>query len=155
LIGLKINPSKMDLNDSGGSNLTQKLHSAASSKRRRGLEHVDVEVGANLREYRIRAGLSQEALGVKIGVTFQQVQKYEKGTNAIATARLPAICEALNISPNDLYGSLYKKGKPREPAPQMSSFAVKLALTIDGLSRAKRVAIAGFFAALTGEEISE
>jgi transcriptional regulator with XRE-family HTH domain len=99
--------------------------------------------------------LSQEALGAKIGVTFQQVQKYEKGTNAIATARLPAICQALNISPNDLYESLFKSGKAREPAPQLSSFAVKLALTIDRLSRAKRRAIAGFFAALTGEEISE
>jgi transcriptional regulator with XRE-family HTH domain len=63
-----------------------------------------MEVGANLRQYRIRAGLSQESLGAKVGVTFQQVQKYEKGTNAIATARLPAICQALNISPNDLYG---------------------------------------------------
>jgi transcriptional regulator with XRE-family HTH domain len=135
--------------------LAKKLRPAASSKRRRGLEHVDAEVGANLREYRIRAGLSQEALGTKIGVTFQQVQKYEMGTNAIATARLPAICEALHISPNDLYGSLFKSGKAREPAPQLSGFAVKLALTIDRLSGGKRRAIAGFFAALTGEEISE
>ena len=145
----------MDLNDSGAFTLAKKLHPAARGKGRRGLGHIDVEVGANLREYRIRAGLSQEALGAKIGVTFQQVQKYEKGMNAIATARLPAICEALNISPNDLYGSLFKSGKAREPAPQLSSFAVKLALTIDGLPRGKRVAIAGFFAALTGEEISE
>jgi transcriptional regulator with XRE-family HTH domain len=100
--------------------LAKKQYSAASSKRRRGLEHVDLEVGANLRQYRIRAGLSQEALGAKIGVTFQQVQKYEKGTNAIATARLPAICQVLSISPNDLYGSLFKSGKAREPAPQLS-----------------------------------
>jgi transcriptional regulator with XRE-family HTH domain len=128
---------------------------AARGKGSRGLGHIDVEVGANLREYRIRAGLSQTDLGAKVGVTFQQVQKYEKGSNAIATARLPAICEALHISPNDLFGSLYKKGKPREPAPQMSSLAVKLALTIDGLSRGKRVAIAGLIQALTGEEISE
>ena len=135
-----------------GSNLAQR---AARGKGSRGLGHIDVEVGANLREYRIRAGLSQTDLGTKIGVTFQQIQKYEKGLNAIATARLPAICEVLNISPNDLYGSLYKKGKPREPAPQMSSFAVKLALAIDGLSRGKRVAIAGLIQTLTGEEISE
>ena len=145
----------MDRNGSEGFNLANRRQQPGRGKSRRGLEHVDVEVGANLREYRIRARLSQEALGAKIGVTFQQVQKYEKGTNAIATARLPAICRTLNISPNDLYGSLFESGKAREPAPQLSSFAVKLALTIDGLSRAKRVAIAGFFAALTGEEISE
>jgi transcriptional regulator with XRE-family HTH domain len=135
--------------------LAQRQQPAARGKGGRGLGHIDEEVGANLREYRIRAGLSQTDLGTKIGVTFQQIQKYEKGSNAIATARLPGICEVLNISPNDLYGSLYKKGKPREPAPQMSSFAVKLALTIDGLSRGKRVAIAGLIQTLTGEEISE
>jgi transcriptional regulator with XRE-family HTH domain len=135
--------------------LAQMQQPAARGKGGRGLGHIDEEVGANFREYRLRAGLSQTDLGTKIGVTFQQIQKYEKGSNAIATARLPGICEVLNISPNDLYGSLYKEGKPRLPAPQMSSFAVKLALTIDGLSRRKRVAIAGFIGALTGDEISE
>ena len=138
-----------------GFNLAKRQQTTGRGKGARGLGHVDMEVGANLRQYRIRAGLSQEALGAKVGVTFQQVQRYEKGTNAIATARLPAICQTLNISPNDLYGSLFKSGKARESAPQLSSFAVRLALTIDRLSRAKRRAIAGFFAALTGEEISE
>ena len=138
-----------------GFNLANRQPTAARGKGGRGLGHIDAEVGANLRQYRIRAGLSQEALGAKIGVTFQQVQKYEKGTNAIATARLPAICQALNISPDDLYGSLFKSGKAREPAPQLSAFAVKLALTVDRLSRGNRRAIAGFFAALTGEEIFE
>jgi transcriptional regulator with XRE-family HTH domain len=93
---------------------------------RRGLGHVDAEVGAKLREYRIRAGLSQTELGAKVGVTFQQIQKYESGTNAIATARLPSVCEALNISPNDLYGTLYTTGKKREAVPQLSTFATKL-----------------------------
>jgi transcriptional regulator with XRE-family HTH domain len=135
--------------------LAQRQRPAARGKGSRGLGHIDEEVGANLRECRIRAGLSQTDLGAKVGVTFQQVQKYERGSNAIATARLPAICEALHIAPNDLFGSLYTKGKSREPAPQMSTFAVKLALTIDGLSRGKRVAIAGLIQTLTGEEISE
>jgi transcriptional regulator with XRE-family HTH domain len=138
-----------------GFNLANRQQTAGRGKGGRGLGHVDMEVGANLRQHRIRAGLSQEALGAKVGVTFQQVQKYEKGANAIATARLPAICQALNISPNDLYGSLFKSGKAREPAPQLSSFAVKLALIVDRLSGAKRRAIAGLFAALTGEEFSE
>jgi transcriptional regulator with XRE-family HTH domain len=124
-------------------------------KSRRGLEHVDAEVGANLREHRIRAGLSQTELGAKVGVTFQQIQKYENGSNAIATARLPAVCEALNISPNDLFGSLFKTGKTREPTPQLSSFAVKLALAIEQLPRRARSAMAELVKAWTGEEISE
>ena len=138
-----------------GSNLAERQQPTACGKGRRGLGHIDAEVGANLRQYRIRVGLSQADLGAKIGVTFQQIQKYEKGSNAIATARLPAICEALNISPNDLYGSLFKTGKTREPAPQLGTFAVKLALAIDRLSRGKRVSIAGLIAALIGEEFSE
>jgi transcriptional regulator with XRE-family HTH domain len=91
--------------------------------RRRGLEQVDAEVGAKLREYRIRSGLSQTELGEKVGVTFQQIQKYENGTKAIATARLPSVCAALGISPNDLYGTLYTTGKKRETVPQLSTFA--------------------------------
>jgi transcriptional regulator with XRE-family HTH domain len=124
-------------------------------KGRRNLGHVDSEVGANLRQHRIRARLGQTELGQKVGVTFQQIQKYENGSNAIATARLPAVCDALKISPNDLYGSRYTNGKAREPARQMSSFAVKLALVIDGLSKGNRRAIAGLIQALTGKDVSE
>ena len=62
-----------------GSNLANKQPSAARGKGRRGLEHIDAEVGANLREYRIRAGLSQTDLGAKIGVTFQQIQLSPNG----------------------------------------------------------------------------
>src|ERR1700704_6080108 len=108
-----------------------KQEKTSRKSRRRGLEHIDAEVGARLREYRIRAGLSQEALGAMIGVTFQQIQKYEKGTNAIATARLPSICDGLSISPNDLYGTLFTTGKTGAPAPQLSTTATKLALTFD------------------------
>ena len=132
-----------------------KKQQPARGKGSRGLGHIDAEVGANLREHRIRAGLSQTDLGARIGVTFQQIQKYEKGSNAIATTRLPAICEALNISPNDLYGPLYTNGKAREPAPQLSSFAAKLALAIDKLPKGQRAAIAGLVHALTGKEFSE
>ena len=59
---------------------------------------VDVVVGHNVRFQRLAAGLSQEALGAKIGVTFQQVQKYEKGTNRIGASRLTQIAEVLGIS---------------------------------------------------------
>lgn len=53
----------------------------------RGLGHIDAAVGAHLRQYRIRAGFGRTDLGLKIGVTFQQIQKYEKGTNATARLR--------------------------------------------------------------------
>jgi transcriptional regulator with XRE-family HTH domain len=124
-------------------------------KSRRGLEHVDAEVGAKLREYRIRAGLSQTELGQEVGVTFQQIQKYENGTNAIATARLPSVCAALNISPNDLYGTLYTTGKKREAVPQLTTFATKLALAVDELPRRLRNGIADLVRDLTGKALPE
>jgi transcriptional regulator with XRE-family HTH domain len=132
-----------------------KRKQVARGKSRRGLEHVDAVVGSKLREYRIRAGLSQTDLGAKVGVTFQQIQKYENGSNAIATARLPSICAALNISPNDLYGTLFTTGKTREPLPELSSFAVRLALAIEELPKRARSAMAELVKAWTGEEISE
>ena len=49
---------------------------------------VDFEVGRRVRLERLKAGLSQTALAEQIGVTFQQVQKYENGTNRVAPGRL-------------------------------------------------------------------
>lgn len=59
---------------------------------------VDVYVGARLRMRRTMLGMSQSRLGELLGVTFQQVQKYEKGSNRVSAARLFEICEALDVS---------------------------------------------------------
>ena len=64
---------------------------------RRGLGYVDAHVGARLREYRLRAGLSQESLGARVGVTFQQIQKYEKGANRVGSSRLSKIAGILKV----------------------------------------------------------
>ncbi len=58
---------------------------------------VDVFVGEQLRFSRITRGLSQTALGNAVGVTFQQVQKYERGTNRIGASRLYAISQVLDV----------------------------------------------------------
>lgn len=57
----------------------------------------DIEVGRRLRTYRLQRGLSQEKLADQLGVTFQQVQKYEKGTNRISAGRLQRISEVLDV----------------------------------------------------------
>jgi transcriptional regulator with XRE-family HTH domain len=49
---------------------------------------IDIAVGARIRNLRLRNRLSQTELGEQIGVTFQQIQKYEKGTNRVAAGRL-------------------------------------------------------------------
>ena len=65
---------------------------------RTGTPHpVDVHVGARLRVRRTLMGMSQTALGEAIGLTFQQLQKYEKGTNRISASRLFALSRVLDV----------------------------------------------------------
>ena len=58
---------------------------------------VDVHVGSRVKLRRSMTGLSQEKLGEALGVTFQQIQKYEKGTNRISMSRMSQIAEALGV----------------------------------------------------------
>jgi transcriptional regulator with XRE-family HTH domain len=59
---------------------------------------IDRHVGSRVRMQRMMLGMSQEKLGEAIGLTFQQVQKYEKGTNRISASRLQHIAHTLNVS---------------------------------------------------------
>ncbi|MDY8107844.1 helix-turn-helix transcriptional regulator [Fulvimarina sp. 2208YS6-2-32] len=58
---------------------------------------IDIHVGSRVRLRRTMMGQSQEKLGEALGITFQQVQKYEKGTNRIGASRLQRISEVLNV----------------------------------------------------------
>jgi transcriptional regulator with XRE-family HTH domain len=63
----------------------------------RGGDPRDAEIGQRVRTLRLQRGLSQTELGNLISVTFQQVQKYEKGTNRISAGRLQRIAEVLSV----------------------------------------------------------
>ena len=54
-------------------------------------------MGASIRAHRLLAGMSQGHLAKEIGVSFQQVQKYEKGTNRVGAGRLPQIADILGV----------------------------------------------------------
>jgi transcriptional regulator with XRE-family HTH domain len=58
---------------------------------------IDKHVGSRVRMRRIMLGMSQEKLGEALGLTFQQVQKYEKGTNRISAGRLQRIAAILEV----------------------------------------------------------
>lgn len=60
---------------------------------------IDKHVGSRVRMRRVLLGMSQEKLGEALGLTFQQVQKYEKGTNRIGASRLQQISKSLNVPP--------------------------------------------------------
>jgi transcriptional regulator with XRE-family HTH domain len=76
----------------------------------KGPDPLDVMVGTRIRIFRMHRGLSQSDLAEKIGVAFQQVQKYESGANRVGASRLSRIAAALGISIGELF----------EPSPHKS-----------------------------------
>lgn len=69
-------------------------------------EQIDKHVGSRLRFLREANGLSQATLAGKVGVTFQQIQKYEQGSNRISASKLWQFCEAFDVAPNDFFDGL-------------------------------------------------
>ncbi|ABD43546.1 helix-turn-helix domain-containing protein [Anaplasma phagocytophilum] len=67
---------------------------------------VDEYVGREIKKQRIMKGMSQNQLASRLGITFQQVQKYEKGTNRIVISRLYELARVLGIEINDLMSKL-------------------------------------------------
>lgn len=63
----------------------------------RAVSPIDRLLGARVRARRLEIGMSQEMLGEKLGVTFQQIQKYENGVNRIAASRLYEIAATLDL----------------------------------------------------------
>ena len=64
---------------------------------------VDKYVGSRMRMRRIMLGMSQEKLGDALGLTFQQIQKYEKGTNRVGASRIKQISEILQVPVSFLF----------------------------------------------------
>ena len=75
---------------------------------------VDKHVGSRVRMRRVLVGMSQERLGDALGLTFQQVQKYEKGTNRIGASRLQQIAGVLNVSPAFFFDEMASEGLKSE-----------------------------------------
>jgi transcriptional regulator with XRE-family HTH domain len=83
---------------------------------------VDKYVGSRIRMRRIMLGMSQEKLGEALGLTFQQVQKYEKGTNRVGASRLHQIADILQVSVSFMFeggpgGALHPDGLSEAPSP--------------------------------------
>jgi transcriptional regulator with XRE-family HTH domain len=70
---------------------------------KKGPDSRDIEVGQRVRTFRLQKGLSQEKLGDALGLTFQQIQKYEKGTNRIGAGRIQRIAEILDVPVTDFF----------------------------------------------------
>ncbi len=87
-------------------------------------ELVDVYVGKRVRQQRTALGMSQENLASKLGVTFQQVQKYEKGANRIGASRLFQVSQALQVPISHFFEGFSEiPGKTKMPPAFVSTGA--------------------------------
>ncbi len=64
---------------------------------------LDIEVGERIRTHRLWRGLSQVDLGKALGITFQQIQKYERGTNRVSASRLVQIAKVFGVPPANFF----------------------------------------------------
>lgn len=89
---------------------------------------ADQQVGASMRMRRISLEISQERLATQLGISFQQVQKYEKGTNRISAGRLQSIASILGVSVSTLFGTpdVDDATSPTADIVPMSLQAIKL-----------------------------
>lgn len=74
---------------------------------------IDVEVGARIRAQRHAAGISQSRVAEAIGLTFQQIQKYERGANRVSASMLVRIAKVLDVPAGSLLGEADEGSTPR------------------------------------------
>jgi transcriptional regulator with XRE-family HTH domain len=110
---------------------------AATESKPKRANPVDVHVGNRMRLRRMLIGMSQERLGELMGLTFQQIQKYEKGVNRVGASRLYTLANVLSVPVQFFYDELpMPSGKAREPAfaePETEAFIYDFLNTREGL----------------------
>ena len=83
---------------------------------------VDVEVGKKIRVQRTMKKMSQTELGNRIGVTFQQVQKYERGSNRVSASKLVEIARALDVDVRLFFDGLEEEAGNNDNQPVSKNF---------------------------------
>jgi transcriptional regulator with XRE-family HTH domain len=127
----------------------------------RQVEAWDVEVGRRIRARRLECWLSQQELAQGLGVSFQQIQKYEKGANRISAGRLLAICNLLQVPITFFYDSAApsRSGETRAKPSRLFDLldnpdTLQMAIAFDRLSdRNVRRAMVQLMEKLAGPEI--
>ncbi|WP_235017212.1 helix-turn-helix domain-containing protein [Tistlia consotensis] len=95
---------------------------------------TDVHIGHKIRERRIAKGLSQAALAEQLGITFQQIQKYESGANRVGGSRLWDLSKALGVPVGYFFEGLEKEGTAAQAGgPPLSRQSLELARAINAI----------------------
>ncbi|MBI1330263.1 MAG: helix-turn-helix domain-containing protein [Alphaproteobacteria bacterium] len=106
----------------------------ATAKRanKRTTTEYDTHIGYQIRRLRLLAGMSQEQLGTGLGVSFQQIQKYENGTNRISAGRLYVAARVLGIRVADFYTELEEVKRSRASQDERMTQLTKFVRTRQG-----------------------
>jgi transcriptional regulator with XRE-family HTH domain len=95
------------------------------ARRHNDIDNYDKQIGRKIYELRLAMGLSRQELGEKIGVTHQQCQKYEKGTNRVSAGRLVLIAKVLNKSIDYFYENI--DDQPKEVQTHHQRMCIEVA----------------------------
>lgn len=105
-------------------------------------QNIEEYIGNKIRQRRRLLGMSQTDLGNKIGVTFQQIQKYEKGQNKIMASRLFELCSILGVAINYFYEGFNQESDSNLSLKEESAeFTYAAASEIPGTDAVKLVKI--------------
>ena len=94
---------------------------------------IDIHVGSRIRLRRTMLGMSQEKLGESLGITFQQVQKYEKGTNRVGASRLQNIAAILNVPVSFFFEDAPGESAPSGMQENAATYVVNFLSSSEGL----------------------
>lgn len=102
---------------------------------RYGPDPIDKHVGSRIRLKRTLLGLSQTTVAETLGLTFQQLQKYESGTNRVSASKLFHLAASLGVDPNFFFEGLSNSGEPvtLDAAPDMTRTMLEIAKNLSGL----------------------
>lgn len=103
-----------------------------TKRNKRGTSQIDILVGQNIKILRSQRGMSQSALGEHLELTFQQIQKYEKGTNRVAASTLYEMARVFGVTFEAFFqGAEHIKADSTDMPPKLSSQAYRLAIAYD------------------------
>ena len=114
------------------------------------IQGIDHHIAARMRERRTTLGLTSQQVAEVLGITYQQLYKYEKGANRISAGRLHALARALEVEPAYFYEGL-GSGEPTRPTARQRQM-IELARNFTVLSRRQQEALAEMARALAGVE---
>ncbi|OHC73862.1 MAG: hypothetical protein A3G18_04515 [Rhodospirillales bacterium RIFCSPLOWO2_12_FULL_58_28] len=130
--------------------MVKKMRRRGYTVLRDGPRAVDIHVGRRVKERRVLLGLSQDDLGKLLGLTFQQVQKYEKGWNRISASKLWELTSILGVPVSWFFDGIDEKGQTEDKSI-VKRETLQLVRYFDACPKATQESLVGLFRSVAGQ----